>query len=133
MLKYKFAAQQYGQARGPLMLVRPRVLGDESSFVEHKPRHYPVELRRTARRTDTFEIEIPKEYQVDDIPNPVKVDMGFASYESKTELEGSKLRYSREYVVRDLSVPAEKFKDWVALQGTIGADEAAAVVLKRVQ
>jgi hypothetical protein len=35
--------------------------------------------------------------------------------------------------VRDLSVPAEKFKDWVALQGTIGADEAAAVVLKRVQ
>ena len=115
------------------MLIRPRVLGIQSSLVEHKLRHYDLELKRTARETDTFEIEIPKEYQVDDLPNAVKVDMGFASYESKVEVEGSILRYSRQYIVRDFSVPPEKFKDWASLQGTIGADESAAVVLKRVQ
>jgi len=69
---------------------------------------------------------------VDDIPRAVKIDVGFASYESRTEVEGSKLRYWREYVVRDLSVPPEKFADWTRLQGVIGADETAAVVLKRV-
>lgn len=132
-LSYKLAVQQYGQSRGPLMLVRPRVVGDESSFIEHKPRHYPVDLRRTASRSDVFEIEIPKQYQVDDIPNAVSVDVGFASYRSKVEVDGSKLRYSRQYVIRDLSVPPNRFKDWVNLQGTIGADESAAVVLKRVQ
>jgi hypothetical protein len=115
------------------MLVRPRVLDDKSSYVEHKPRHYPVELERTARESDTYEIEIPKEYKVDELPDPVKIDVGFASYQSKIEVEGSKLRYSREYIVRDLSVPPEKFNDWVKLQGVIGADESSAVVLKRVQ
>jgi hypothetical protein len=132
-LQYRFAVPSYGQARGSLMLLRPSVLKQKGALVEHKMRHYPLELGQTARETDTYEIEIPTEYQVDDIPNPVKVDMGFASYESKIEVEGSKLRYWREYIVRDLSVPPEKFKDWASLQGTIGADESAAVVLKRVQ
>jgi hypothetical protein len=131
LTSYKFTTLQYGQTRGPLMLVLSRVLGDKGYYVEHKPRHYPVELGYTAHETDTYEIEIPKEYQVDDIPDPVKIDVGFASYQSRTEVEGSKLKYWREYVVRDLSVPPEKFTDWAKLQGVIGADEAAAVVLKR--
>jgi hypothetical protein len=133
LINYKFTTPQYGQTRGPLMLVRSRVLDDKSSYVEHKPRRYPVELGQTAHETDTYEIQIPKEYRVDDIPDPVKIDVGFASYQSKIEVEGSKLRYWREYVVRDLSVPPEKFADWARLQGVIGADEAADVVLKKVQ
>ncbi len=133
LIKYRFTTPQYGQARGLLMLVRPRVLDNKGSHVEHKRRHYAVELERTTRQTDAYEIDIPKEYQVDDVPNPVNIDVGFASYQSKTEVKGSKLLYWREYVVRDLSVPPERFADWVKLQGVIGADETAAVVLKRAQ
>lgn len=133
LIKYKVSTPQYGQQRGPLMLVRPRVVGEKSYAVEHKARHYPIQLTQTARETDTYEIDIPKEYAVDDIPDPVKIDVGFASYQSKIDVDGSKVRYRREYVVRDLTVPPEKFNDWVKLQGVIGADEAAAVVLKRAQ
>lgn len=133
LIRYKIATPLYAQIRGPLMLVRPRVLDDKSVGVEHKPRRYPLELFRTAHETDTYEIELPQGYQVDDLPDPVKIDVGFASYESKVQVEGSKLRYWREYVVRDLSVPPEKYSEWVRLQGTIGADESAAAVLKRTQ
>jgi hypothetical protein len=132
LIKFKFSTPQYGQSRGPLMLVRPRVLGESSMSVEHKPRHYSVELGETKREIDSYEIEIPKGYAVDDIPDPAKIDVGFASYQSKFEFDGTKLRYWREYIVRDLSVPSEKFGDWVRLQGVIGADETAAAVLKRV-
>lgn len=133
LINFKFSTSQYGQPRGPLMLVRPRILGENSEYVEHKPRHYAVELEQTAKVVDDYEIEIPKGYAVDDVPEPAKIDVGFASYQSKIEVEGSKLRYRREYIVRELSVPSEKFADWVKLQGVIGADETAAVVLKRVQ
>jgi hypothetical protein len=133
LISYKFTAPQYGQARGPLMLVRPRVLDQKSAYVEHKPRHYAIELGRTTRQIDKYEIEIPEGYQIDDIPGATAIDVGFASYQSKIEAEGKKLRYWREYQVRDLSVPPEKFDDWVKLQGAIGADETAAVVLKRVR
>jgi Domain of Unknown Function with PDB structure (DUF3857) len=132
LIKFKFSTPQYGQPRGPLMLVRPRVLGENSKSVEHKPRHYSVELGETAREIDNYEIEIPKGYTVDDVPDPARIDVGFASYQSKFEVDGTKLRYWREYIVRDLSVPPEKFGDWVKLQGVIGADETAAAVLKRV-
>lgn len=133
IINYRFSTPQYGQRRGPLMLVRPRVLDEKSAYVEHKPRHYAIELGATAHQVDTYEIEIPKNYRVEDIPDPVKIDVGFASYQSKIEVEGSKLRYRREYIVRELSVPSENFDDWVKLQGIIGADESAAVVLKRVE
>ena len=132
LIKFKFSTPQYGQSRGPLMLVRPRVLGESSTYVEHKPRHYSVELGETKREIDSYDIEIPKGYAVDDIPDPAKIDVGFASYQSKFEVDGTKLHYWREYIVRDLSVPPEKFGDWVRLQGVIGADETAAAVLKRV-
>jgi hypothetical protein len=133
LIKYKFSTPQYGQQRGPLMLVRPRVLGEKSEYVERKPRHYSIELGQTADETDTYEIELPKGYTVDDVPFPANVDVGFAAYRSKIDVDGSKLRYWREYTVRDLSVPPEKYSDWVKLEGVIGADETAAVVLKRAQ
>jgi hypothetical protein len=133
LMSFRITTPLYGQPRGPMMLVRPRVLNDESYPVEHKPRHYPIELRRTGRQIDIYEIELPKGYSVDDVPGPVKIDVGFASYQSKVEARGNKLHYWREYVVRDLSVPPEKYADWVRLEGTIGADEAAVAVLKRTQ
>jgi transglutaminase-like putative cysteine protease len=131
--RFKFTTQQYGRIRGPLMLVRPRVLGEKSAHVEQerKPRRYPIELRRTSRETDTYEIEIPQDYKVDDLPDPVNIDVGFASYQSKVEVDGTKIRYWRQYVVRDLSVNADHIADWRKLQGVIGSDEASAVVLKR--
>jgi hypothetical protein len=131
VINYKFTTPQYGQQRGPLMLLRARVLDEKGATVEHKPRHYALELGRTTRQTDAYEIEIPEGYLIDDIPDPVRIDVGFASYHSKTEVDGSKLKYSREYVIRNVSVPPEKFSDWAKLQGVIGADESAAVILKR--
>ena len=131
VISLKLSDPGYGQIRGPLMLVRPRVLGEKSFALERKPRQYPFQFDRTSRETDTFEIELPKEYVVEDVPDPVKVDAGFASYRSKVEVEGSKVRYSREFVRRDVLIGPEHTEELRKFLGTIGADEAAMVVLKR--
>jgi hypothetical protein len=134
ILTLKLAVPEYGQLRGPLMLIRPRVLGEKSFDIDHrKQRLYPVALHSPSRETDTYEIDLPKDFIADDIPDPVKIDMGFASYQSKIEVSGSKLRYWREYVVRDLSVNANRFAELRQFEGRIGAEENAVVVLKRVQ
>jgi hypothetical protein len=129
--KFSFTTPQYGQVRGPLMLVRPRVLGEKGVHLDSKPRRNPVEFEGASRETDTYEIEIPPDYKVDDIPAPVNVDVGFASYQSKIELSGSKLRYWREYTVRELRVNPDRIADLRKLEQAIGADESAAVVLIR--
>lgn len=67
-----------------------------------------------------------------DVPNPVKIDVGFASYESKVEVVGSKLRYSREFIRRDIRVDINQIEKLRKLEGVIGADQMTAAVLKRV-
>ena len=131
VISMTFNEPGYGQLRGPLMLVRPRVLGEKGFALERKARQYPFQFERASRETDTFEIELPKEYSVEDVPDPVKVDAGFASYESKIEVQGLKLRYSREFVRRDVFIGPERTEELRKFLGTIGADEAAVVVLKR--
>ena len=59
-----------------------------------------------------------------------KVDVGFASYQSKIEVEGSKMRYTRELVVREMYVPADHATELRRFEGLIGGDEESAVVLK---
>ncbi len=133
-LKYGFTAASYAQKMGALMLVRPRVVGEKDLGLDFsKPRLYPVELHGSSKESDTYEIELPDGYTVDDIPDPVKIDVGFASYQSKTEIKGQTLSYHREYVVRSVEIDPEKFAQLKAFEGSIGADERAAVVLKKVQ
>jgi hypothetical protein len=132
-VKLKFDTSKYGQVRGSLLLMRPCVFGEKSFMVERKERHYPFVLGGVTQEADSFEIDIPKDYVVDDIPEPTIIDSGFASYRSKIEVDGSKLRYKRELVVRQLEVPAAKVPDLRKFEGMIGADESAAVVLKHVQ
>ncbi len=131
-LKYGFTTTSYAQKIGALMLVRPRVVGEKDLGLDFsKPRLYPVELHGSSKESDTYEIELPEGYTVDDIPDPVKIDVGFASYQSKTEIKGQTLSYHREYVVRSVEIDPEKFAQLKAFEGRIGADERAAVVLKK--
>ena len=131
VLTYNFNVPNYVQVRGPLTLARPRILGEKTFAVDQKPRHYAIEMHSASHETDVFEIEIPPGYKVDDVPDPVKIDMGFASYQSKSEVTGTRLRYSREYIVRDLHVGPERLVDLRKFEGMIGSDEMAAVVLTR--
>ena len=67
----------------------------------------------------------------DDLAEPVAVDMGFAEYRNKFEVTGNKLRYSRDFIRRAVVLPAERAEELRKMQGIIGAEENAAVVLKR--
>lgn len=130
---FELSVPQYAQARGPLLLVRPRVLGNKSFAVDTKPRHNPVEFDGASHETDVYEIEIPEGFVVDDVPDSVHADAGFATYTSKVEVVGSKIRYSREFVRRELRIGPERIADLRKFEGIIGADEAASVVLKKAQ
>jgi hypothetical protein len=129
---YSFESQNYAKNAGDLLLVRPRVIGNKSmGFLETKePRKFAIELEEPTRDTDTFEITIPPGYAVDDVPPPVDVDYGFASYHSKTEVKGNVVGYTRTFEVKELSVPVSKANDLKKFYRIIAGDERNTVVLK---
>jgi hypothetical protein len=57
--------------------------------------------------------------------------MGFAAYQSRTEMHGSTLHYSRTYTVRQLELPAEKYQALQQLIGQIENDERSQAVFKK--
>ena len=80
---------------------------------------------------DDFDVELPEGYTVDEMPDPVSVDMGFAAYKSRTEMHGNTLHYAREYTVRELEVPADRYHAVQEMTGQIERDERSQAVFKK--
>jgi transglutaminase-like putative cysteine protease len=130
--RYTFVAERYARPAGDLLLVRPRVLGSESSdLLETKEaRNFPVEFSGPSLNSNAFEITLPAGYEVDDLPPPVDIDYSFASYHSKTEAAGNKLKYTRTLEIKELSVPMEKMDELKKFYRVIAGDERNTAVLK---
>ncbi len=129
-LRYGLTAAHFAQPLGPLLAVRPRVLGHEAFYVDTKPRELPIDLHKTQSVHDDFTIALPEGYEVDEVPAPVDLDLGFAAYNSHTSVEQRVLHYQRTYTVRDLTLPAARYPDVQTLARTIAADEQSSAVLK---
>jgi hypothetical protein len=125
----------YAHNAGPLLLLRPRVLGSHVLVVNDvmagKPRAYAIELGHPGHWRDSFDIAIPAGYVVDEMPDIADLDVGFASYKSKVSFQGNLLHYERDYVVRDVEIPPAKVEDFRRFESMIMEDERGTAVLKK--
>jgi hypothetical protein len=128
---YKVTAHQYAHNAGPLFLVRPHVVGSFARPFDDKPRTLPIDLAATGRWRDSFDIALPPGYVVDETPDPINLDLDFASYHSSVSAKGNTLHYEREYVVRQVELLPDKAKEFRALESAILSDEKGSAVLKK--
>ncbi len=128
---YGIKVGQYGRNAGTLLLVRPRVVGSDALPFDNKPRTVPIDLGATGRWRDSFDITLPAGYAVDETPDPVNIDMGFAAYHSSVTAKNNQLHYEREYTVSQVAIPADKAADLRKLEGAILADEKGTAVLRK--
>lgn len=128
---YKLTANQYAHQAGSLLLLRPRVVGSDVIPNDDKPRKVPIDLNATGHWHDSFDIALPEGYTVDEMPDPVDLELDFASYHSTVSTKGNVLHYERDFKVTKVELPAEKQPEFHKLEGTILADEKSTVVLKK--
>jgi hypothetical protein len=130
-LHYKLTAGQYAHPAGTLLLVRPRVVGTDVLPFDDKPRTVPIDLNATGRWHDSFDIALPAGYVVDETPDPISVDVDFATYHSTITAKDNHLHYERDYVVRQVEIPADKAAAFRKLESAILTDEKGTAVLKK--
>jgi hypothetical protein len=128
---YKLTAGQYAHSAGPLLLVRPRVLGSFAVPFDDKPRTLPIDLNATGHWHDSYDITLPDGFVVDETPDPVDLDVEFATYKSSITAKENKLHYERDFVVRQVEIPATKAEAFRKLESTILMDEKGTAVLKK--
>jgi len=133
VLRYRFRADHYAKSAGPLLLVRPRVVGEFAGYLDAaKPRHYAYEISAPYYNSETVEITLPDGYKVDELPEAIKATAPFAVYSSKTERGAGMIRYTREYKMQTTMVPADKIDLLKKLFSQINLDEKNMAVLKKV-
>ncbi len=128
---YKITAAQYAHAAGPLLLVRPRVVGSHVQPFDDKPRTLPIDLTATGRWHDSYDIALPPGFVVDETPDPVDLDVDFASYHSTITSKADQLHYEREFVVRQVQIPPDQAPAFRKLESAILTDEISTAVLKK--
>ncbi len=132
IIRYKFTAEHYAKSAGPLLLVRPCMLGEKPGSLDTtRPRLYPYEFPVPTLQTGTFEFYLPDGYKVDELPDAAKAAFDFGDYSSKLENDGATLKYSREYKIKTTSIPAERIGDLGKFFRQINQDERNMAVLKR--
>jgi len=130
-MDYQVTASSYAKNAGNLLLVRPRVIGSDAYGLVDKPRRYPISFEGLGTWQDDFDVKIPAGYTVDDLPDPVNVDVGFATYRSEVKAQGDVLHYHREYVLKQLTLPASDYASLQKLEAAITSDENSDAVLKK--
>ncbi len=130
---YTLEVANYSKTAGDLLLLRPRLLGNEAAGFLEAPgaRVHAVEFDEPERDIDTVEIQLPVGYAVDELPPATNIENGFASYHSKTEFSGRTLRYTRTLEIKKLSVPPEKADELKLFYRKVAEDERSSAVLKR--
>jgi hypothetical protein len=130
-MDYSVTAPLYAKSAGNLLLVRPRVLGSDAEGLNDKPRSVPISFEGVGTWRDDFDVKIPAGYAVDDVPDPVTLDMGFATYHSEVKSEGGVLHYRRQYVLKQVQLDAADYGQLRRLETAITTDENSDAVLKK--
>ncbi len=130
-MDYQVTAPLYAKSAGSLLLVRPRVLGSDAEGLDNKPRKVPISFEGVGTWRDNFDLKIPAGYTVDDVPDPVSLDVGFATYHSEVKAVGDTLHYQREYVLKKLALEPGEYSVLQKLEATIARDENNSAVLKK--
>ncbi len=69
---------------------------------------------------------------MDELPPPVTIDTGTATYRTRLEMTDNVLRYTRQYQINDVLVPTDHLSDLKKFYRQVTADEGNSAVLKQI-
>lgn len=131
-LKVEFEAPGYGQLmQNRLLIFKPAVVSRlRNSYLTEKDRVHPVEMDSNAF-SEKAVFELPKGFDVDELPDPVKLDTAFGSYSTSYEVKDSTLIFTRKMITKRIVVPSEEYQEVFDFYKKIIDAEQSPVVLIR--
>ncbi len=132
-LKAGFASPRFAQAPQPrLMMFRAGILRQRENLRLTEPkRKHPVVLDSESF-AETVNVKLPPGYAVDEVPDPVKLQTAFGSFEANWESSADGLVFRRKLLVPATTVPVEKYADLKKFfDQAYGAAESPVVLVRK--
>jgi hypothetical protein len=131
-LDIDFVAPAYAQLmQDRLMVFKPAIVSrrDSLALTDAKRKH-PVVLKSNVY-SETVRVKLPVGFDVDEMPDPVKLDTSFGSYATNYEVKDGQLVFTRKLVQRAGTIPVEQYNSVRSFFEKIRSAEQAPVVLAR--
>lgn len=130
-LDVEFSAA-YGQLMQKRLLVfKPAIVSRQESLALTEPlRAHPVILNPRAF-TETVVFKLPAGFDVDELPDAVKLDTSFGAYSTAYEVKDGHLHFTRKLIVQRATIPVGEYVKVRGFFEKIRAAEQAPIVLAK--
>jgi hypothetical protein len=127
------SVSNYGTVTGKRLFIIPNVMNrSRRKLKSDEERKYDIELPLEYEDIDSAEIEIPKGYEPESVPQAVNLDSKFGKYFSTVKLVNNKIFYYRVREQYSGTFPAKDYPDLVNYYDTIyKADRNKVVLVKK--
>jgi hypothetical protein len=131
-LSVEFTAKSYAQLMQDRLLVfKPAIVSRlDALSLTGVSRTHPVVLKSRAY-TETVRVKLPTGFDVDELPDPLKLETSFGNYASTYEVKDGQLIFTRTLVQRAAVIPADQYKQVRNFFERIRAAESSPVVLAK--
>jgi hypothetical protein len=131
-LNVAFAAPGYAQLmQNRLLVFKPAIVSRrESLSLTDAKRSHPVVLISNAY-SETVRVKLPAGFDVDELPDAVKLDTAFGVYNTSYDVKDGQLTFKRSLVQHGMTVPVEQYAAVRSFFEKIRAAEQSQVVLAR--
>jgi len=131
-LSIDFSASEYGQLmQNRLLVFKPAIVSRRDSLALTEPkRKYPVVLLSHAF-TETMRMKLPLGFEVDELPDAIKLDTAFGSYKTTYEVKDGELVFTRMLAQKATTIPSDQYQSVRTFYEKIRAAEQSPVVLAR--
>ncbi|HLA11769.1 MAG TPA: DUF3857 domain-containing protein [Pyrinomonadaceae bacterium] len=131
-LDVEFSAASYAQLiQDRLLVFNPAIVSRrEALFLTEPSRQHPIVLGSRAF-TEKVIVKLPVGFEVDEVPDAVKLETPFGTYKTSYEVKGDELVFERALAQRGMAIPAMQYQVVRSFYEKIRAAEQAPVVLAR--
>ena len=131
-LDVDFTAINYAQLmQNRLLVFKPAIVSrnDSLSFTEPTRKH-PIVLD-ARNSSETVRVKLPQGFEVDELPDPLKLDASFGSYNTTYTVKDGELIFTRTLAQRAGTIPVAQYQTVRSFFERIRAAEQSPVVLVR--
>ncbi|MGB8507530.1 MAG: DUF3857 and transglutaminase domain-containing protein [Pyrinomonadaceae bacterium] len=131
-LDIDFSADSYAQSmQNRLFVFKPAIFSRSIIPVLSEPtRKHPIMLHSVSY-AETARFKLPAGFEVDELPDALKLDSPYGTYSATYEVKDGQLLYTRSLVQHRATIPAEQYDQLRKFFGRIRATEESPVVLAK--
>ncbi|MBV7269479.1 DUF3857 domain-containing protein [Winogradskyella luteola] len=127
------SAQNYTTQTGDRILFKPNAL-NQNTYVpnRYRNRKSPVDITRGYLDEDVFIFVIPKNYEIEAMPDNVEIKNKFGEYSFTVRQEEGKLIYKRKLLIKKGEYPKTDYEDYRSFRKKVSKNDNSKIVLKAI-